>query len=628
MELTLSSRLKKAWNAFTNRDPTKYFDDSGTGYYYRPDRPMFTRGNERSIVTAVYNRIALDVAAIDFKHCRLDENGQYIEDINSGLNDCLNTEANIDQSGESFIQDLVMSMMDEGVVAVVPVDTTVDPTVTSSYEILSMRTGKIVEWKPNTVRVRLYNDRTGNKEEIVVPKRSVAIIENPLYAVMNEPNSTMQRLMRKLSLLDVTDEQTASGKLDLIIQLPYIIKSDARRQQAENRRKDIEMQLAGSKYGIAYTDGTEKITQLNRSVENNLMTQVEYLTNQLFAQLGITQEILNGTADEQTMLNYYNRSIKPIVSAIVNEFKRKFLSKTARTQGQSIKAFRNPFELVPVNNIAEIADKFTRNEIMTSNEIRQVIGLKPSNDPKADKLVNSNISQPEGQEEVPMDKSQNGMSEEEYLQQVSDLDNLDEQLDSLESELSHSDELKHYASQYYDPQKAHEYYMKNRELKRRKSTARLNEKGKNAAAYVKEQLDTEHKQKVQEHKDATDKQIEILRDKKKANVNSHKEQMQGKIDTLRAKLKSMSKADKESNKERIYSEIDSLREENSKERERLQEQFSTDTKNLRGVHKEEKSKLKDYYDEKYMQELDNLRSSSEFTKTSKRKKRKEVTTNG
>ena len=386
------NRLQHGWNAFLNRDPTTVYD-TGPGYYRRPDRIKLTRGNERTIMTSVFNRIALDVASVNFKHCKIDDDGRYIEDVKSGLNNCLNLEANIDQTSRAFIQDIVMSLLDEGSVAIVPVDTSLNPKITGSYDILSMRTAKILEWKPAHVKVKIYNDRTGLKEEVLLPKSMVAIIENPLYAVINEPNSTMKRLMRKLSLLDVTDEQTASGKLDLIIQLPYVIKTEARRQQAENRRKDIEMQLAGSKYGIAYTDGTERITQLNRSLENNLMSQIAYLTNQLFSQLGITQDILNGTADEQAMLNYYNRSVEPIVSAITDEFKRKFLTKTARSQMQSISAFRDPFKLVPVNNIAEIADKFTRNEILTSNEIRQIIGMKPADDPKADMLVNSNISQ-------------------------------------------------------------------------------------------------------------------------------------------------------------------------------------------------------------------------------------------
>lgn len=393
MEQSFGSRLKHAWNVFRSRDPTAESMDAGASYYNRPDRPRFTRGNERSITTSVLNRIALDASAIDILHVRLDKNGRFLEEINSGLNNCLKLSANTDQTGRAFKQDVVMSMLDEGCVAIVPTDTTMNPKVTDSYDIETMRVGKIIQWRPQHVQVRLYNEQTGKKEEIWLPKKMVAIVENPLYAVMNEPNSTMQRLIHKLGLLDITDEQTASGKLDLIIQLPYVIKTDARRQQAENRRKDIEMQLAGSKYGIAYTDGTEKITQLNRSLDNNLMKQVEYLTNQLYSQLGITQTILDGTADEKTMLNYYSRTIEPIVSAIADEMKRKFLTKTARTQNQSIEFFRNPFKLVPVNDIAEIADKFTRNEIMTSNEIRQIVGMKPSDDPKADELRNSNIAE-------------------------------------------------------------------------------------------------------------------------------------------------------------------------------------------------------------------------------------------
>ena len=401
MELTFSNRLKHAWNAFiNNRDPTYVYRDLGSSYARRPDRTRLTRGNERSIITSIVNRIALDVCAINIKHCKLDENERYIETVDSRLNSCLNLEANIDQTGRAFIQDVVVSMLDEGSVAIVPIDTTLDPKTTGSYDILSMRTGKILDWYPKHVKVKVYNDKTGNKEELLLPKDMVAIIENPLYSVMNEPNSTLQRLIRKLALLDVTDEKICSGKLDLIIQLPYIIKTDARRQQAEQRRKDIEMQLQGP-YGIAYTDGTERITQLNRPVENNLMKQVEYLTNTLYSQLGMTQTILDGTADEKTMLNYYNRTIEPIVSAIVDEIKRKFLTKTARSQKQTIMFFRDPFKLVPVNDIAEIADKFTRNEIMSKNEFRQIVGMKPSDDPKADQLINSNISQPNGQAPEP-----------------------------------------------------------------------------------------------------------------------------------------------------------------------------------------------------------------------------------
>lgn len=404
MEVTIGSRIKHAWNAFLNRDPTDYYRDSGFGSTYRPDRPRLSRGNEQSIVTSVYNRIALDAAAINVQHVRLDENNRFLHVIDSGLNGCLTVETNVDQTGRAFLQDVVMSMLDEGSVAIIPVDTTFNPEVTGSYDINSMRTGKIMEWYPNYIKVRVYNEKTGLKEDIRLPKNMVAIIENPLYAVINEPNSTMKRLVRKLNLLDVVDEQSSSGKLDLIIQLPYVIKTEVRRQQAENRRKDIEEQLAGSKYGIAYTDGTERITQLNRAVENNLMKQIEYLTSMLYSQLGITQSILDGTADEKTMLNYFNRTIEPILSAVVDEMKRKFLTKTARSQLQSISFFRDPFKLVPVTDISEIADKFTRNEIMSSNEIRQIIGMKPSDDPKADELRNKNLSKSKEENVNPSDE--------------------------------------------------------------------------------------------------------------------------------------------------------------------------------------------------------------------------------
>ena len=392
--MTLGSRLRHAWNTFLSRDPLSYRYSFGPSYSYRPDRPIFSRGNERSIVTSVYNRIALDVSSMTIQHVRLDENDRFKEVIESGLNNCLNLEANIDQTGRAFVQDIVMSMLDEGYVAIVPVDTTFNPKETGSFDISTMRTGKILEWYPQHVKVRVYNDRKGEKEDILVPKSTVAIVENPFYSVMNEPNSTMQRLIRKLNLLDAIDEQSGSGKLNLIIQLPYVIKTAARRQQAEERRKDIEEQLSGSKYGVAYTDGTEHVVQLNRPVDNNLMSQIEYLTSMLYSQLGLTQGIMDGSADEKTMQNYYTRTIEPILSAIVDEMKRKFLTKTARSQKQSILFFRDPFKLVPVGEIAEISDKMTRNEIMTSNEIRQKIGMKPSTDPKADELRNSNLSAP------------------------------------------------------------------------------------------------------------------------------------------------------------------------------------------------------------------------------------------
>ena len=391
----LGNRLQHAWNAFMNsRDPT-YDNYSGSSYTYRPDRPKLSRGNERSIVAAIENRIAIDVASLNVWHCKLDKNGMLEEILKSGLNNCLTTEANIDQTSRAFLFDTALSMLDEGVVAIVPQETTLNPKITGSYDINSMRTGKVIQWKPNHVQIRMYNEFTGEKEDIWLPKKVVAIVENPFYAVMNEPNSTLQRLIRKLNLLDVIDEQNGSAKLDLIIQLPYQVKSDLRKQHAEDRRKSIKDQLTNDQYGIAYVDSTEKITQLNRPVENNLMGQIEYLTRMLYSQLGITEGILDGTADEQTQLNYINRTVEPIISAIVDEMKRKFLTKTARSQGQTVVFYRDPFKLVPLNNVADIVDKFTRNEVMTSNEVRQKMGLMPSKDPKADELINSNIRQPD-----------------------------------------------------------------------------------------------------------------------------------------------------------------------------------------------------------------------------------------
>ena len=392
MELSFISRLKRGWNAFFNKDPTKPNISYGMGYSYRPDRMRFSRGNERSIVTSVYNRIAMDCAAIDIRHVILDENERFLEVVDSGLNNCLDVEANLDQTGRAFIQDAVQSMFDEGCVAMVPIDTDVSPEngEPGSFDVLTLRTGQVLQWYPKHVQLWVYNENTGQKERIVLPKRSVALVENPLFAVINEPNSTMQRLIRKLNLLDIVDERVSSGKLDLILQLPYVIHSPMKRQQAEERLSQIEQQLSGSRYGIAYTDGTERITQLNRPVENNLMAQVEYLTSMLYSQLGITQAIMDGTADEKTMLNYYNRTIEPILAALTGEMKRKFLTKNARSRHHSIEFFRDPFKLVPVADIAEIADKFTRNEIMSSNEIRQIVGMRPSDDPRADELRNKN----------------------------------------------------------------------------------------------------------------------------------------------------------------------------------------------------------------------------------------------
>ena len=397
------NRLQHGWNAFMNKDPTENYYFDGITYSYRPDRVRFSGGNEKTIVTSIYNRIAMDAASITIKHVRLDENERYVETIQSGLNECLNIEANIDQTGRAFLQDVFMSILDEGCIAIVPTVTSANPKFTNSYDILAMRTGKILEWRPDEVKVRLYNDSNGRREEIWLKKRYVGIVENPMYSVINERNSTMQRLIRKMNLIDAVDEQTSSGKLDMIIQLPYQVKSELRRQQADKRRKDLEEQLKDSRFGIGYVDATEKITQLNRPLENNLLKQIEYLTSILYGQLGITQTIMDGTADEKTMLNYYTRTIEPLVIAFVDELKRKFLTKTARSQLQSIAYFRNPFSLVPTNDLAELADKFTRNEIVTSNEFRQVIGMKPSDDPRADELRNSNLRYAE--EQMPMDRN-------------------------------------------------------------------------------------------------------------------------------------------------------------------------------------------------------------------------------
>lgn len=417
MELSIGSRLKHAWNAFTgNRDPTTRYWDIGPSYGIRPDRPRFTGGRERSMVTALFNRMAMDGAAISIQHVQLDKNGRFESVIKSGLNECLTLSANIDQTGRAFKQDIIMSMLDEGNIAIVPVDTTRDPNDTDSYDIESMRVGKIIEWYPAHVKVRVYNERTGKKEDLIMSKRTVAIVENPFFAVINEPNSTMQRLIRKLALLDAIDEQSGSGKLDLIIQLPYVVKTEARKKQAEDRRADIERQLSGSKYGIAYTDGTERITQLNRPVENNLMKQIEYLTNMLYGQLGITPSVMDGTADEATMLNYYTRNTEPILAAIVDAMKRTFLTKTARTQNKSIEFYQDRFKLVPADKLAESANAYTRNGILTPNEFRHIMGFKPSNDPKADQLVNSNVAQSEDNKLEPEPKAPETIKEGENSQ--------------------------------------------------------------------------------------------------------------------------------------------------------------------------------------------------------------------
>ena len=602
MEVTIGSRIKHAWNAFLNRDPTSYYRDIGVGYSYRPDRPRLTRGNERSIVTSVYNRIALDCASISIQHVRLDDSERFLEKISSGLNDCLNLSANIDQTGRAFLQDIVLSMLDEGCVAIVPVDTDDDPDITGSYKIESMRTGKIIEWFPSHVKVRVYNERTGLKEDIVVPKDTIAIIENPLYAVINEPNSTMQRLIRKLNLLDVVDEQSSSGKLDLIIQLPYVIKTEARRRQAEKRRVEIERQLAGSKYGIAYADGTERITQLNRSVENNLMKQIEYLTSMLYSQLGITQSILDGSADEKTMLNYYNRTIEPIIAAIVDELKRKFLTKTAGSQKQSILFFRDPFKLVPVADLSEIADKFTRNEIMTSNEIRQIIGMKPSDDPKADELKNSNISEAKsepsnGSYDVEPDESDAGADYDSIVNEL--LDGLEKEIDEIIGSYVSDDEED--IGEEAEDQKERIDEKKNTEIERL------------MAIEIPSGLSKEERAKrVAERNE----KIAKLRDDASEDKSKVSEQAKAEKEEVRTSASRK--------KKRITEDTKEERADNSanakSEREKVSAELKAAVTAAREAYKAAKENLDATYEDLYQQEFDKI--ASEYKAVKKRKRRK------
>lgn len=633
----IRSRAKRAWNVFFNKDPTFGNRSSFGGYSYRPDRVMLTRGNEQSIVTAVYNRIASDVSAITIKHVRTDSSGRYLSTIDSGLNKCLNLEANIDQTGRAFMLDAVMSMLDEGCVALFPIEIDEDSkNLEDIYAngILSMRTAKIVEWFPDHVRLRAYNELNGQKEERIVPKNFVAIIENPFYAVMNEPNSTMQRLIRKINLLDVIDEQSSSGKLDLIIQLPYDVKSSTKDELAKRRIQSIEDQLIHSKYGIAYTGVTEHVIQLNRAVENNLMSQIEYLTNMLFSQLGITQALLDGTADETTMINYNNRIVEPIVAAIVDEMSRKFISKTARTQRQTIMFFVNPFKLVPVSQLAEAADKLTRNEIMTSNEMRQIIGLPPSSDPRADELRNKNLnkSNDEKSSDVPVFNTDNTgnlaqpITQSDYEAALASLDEIDNDLDDLEHDIN--GEVTHYAGEYYDPVKAHEYYEQHKKLKGRKSTSGLNDEGREAAKYVKDSLDAERKKIVEAHKTLTDSKVQNNSDsissdrgQMKKQIEAYKTQMKSEISSLQTYLKNLNSGEKKAQKEAIQHKISLLRENNSEKREQLKAAFSSESTRLREQntalkkeHQAVRASLKTKYDQKYEDELEKIRSDSSFTK--------------
>lgn len=610
-----------------NRSPTQTnYLSIGPGSSYRPDRTSIHRSSARTIMNAIFTRIAVDVSSVDILHVRTDDNGRYMETIDSPLNNCLTVEANIDQTGRAFVLDAVMSMLDEGHVALTPIDTDTDPTK-GTFDVYTMRVGKVTQWYPSDVEVDVYNDQTGRREKVTVPKTSVAIIENPFYSVMNEPNSTLRRLVRKLDLLDMIDERNSSPKLDLIIQLPYATKSTLRKDQAAERLATLEQQLAGSKYGIGYIDGTEHITQLNRPVENNLQARVEYLTNLLYSQLGFTQAILDGTADEKTMLNYQSRVIEVILLAFAESMRRVFLTKTARTQHQTIMFFQDPFKLVPVSQIAEIADKMTRNEIMTSNEIRQILGMKPSSDPRADELRNKNLNQSaadaalsyEMVEENEDDETVDGMTEAEIREALADLDDFDQQLDDLEEYVNEDNELRHYASPYYDPVKAHEYYEAHKKLKGRTSLSGLNEKGREAARYVKNELTTERKQKVSAHKEQTNSRIEQKRNETKSARERFKTQMQSKIDRLKRSLEGLSREAKAELRGQVNDEIKSLREENRKEREELSMALRSFTAGARSEHKTESNKLREEYNSKYIDELDRMKNDPEFKAVKKGK---------
>ena len=645
-------RLSHAWNAFKGNDAYNDYKVEGPAYNYRPDRPKVLYGRDKSIVTSILNRMSVDCSAINIVHARVDDNNNYVETIESKLNNCLKLDANSDQIGKAFMQDVVMSMFTEGVVAIVPTDTTLNPKVTGSYDVESLRTAKVVTWYPKDVKVRIYNEKTAQKEEITLPKKMVAIVENPFYAVMNEPNSVLKRLLRILNNLDIINEQNASGKIDLIIQLPYLVQSPKRKEQAEARRSELEKQLAGSKYGVAYTDGTERITQLNRSLENNYMSQVEYFTNLLFSQLGISKTVFEGTASEEEILNYYNRTINPIMSAIADEMSRKFLTKTARTQGQYIWYFRDPFDLIPVNKLSEMADTFIRNEILTKNEVRGLLGFKPSDDPSADQLQNPNLYpteeiQNEGEEEM--------LSPEETADlqgQIDSLDDYDEQLDELENQLSQSaltaddfisygiykkydevlnhagieademseenlnDYLSHYASPYYDPVYAHEYYEKHKKLKGRNT---LNEEGQKIADAVTQKINAERDQKISESKNRTSnsllsaqntrqnaidsssntmsRNIEARKAATQTSIDNHKAQMDNQISQLQDELKEWGASGKKGKTKEIRNKIARLREQNNAAKEKLQNDLSEYSYSERSEHANRSNQAKSEYSE-------------------------------
>lgn len=627
--MSFLSRLSHAWDAFKYGDPRKRYD-YGNGYSLRPDTYLLNFTSERTFIASIYNRIAVDVSSVDFRHVRVDGNGQYIETIKSSLNECLSLSANLDQTGRAFIQDVVLSMIDEGNVAIMPVTGELNTEGLYITEVKSLRVAQILEWYPRHVKLRAYNDVTGQKQETVMPKSLVAIVENPFYSAMNGPNTILKRIVRKLNYLDDFDAKSSADKLNMIIQLPYVVKTEERRRQAEKRLTDIQTQLDTSKFGIAYTDGTEKIVQLNRPVENTLLSQIEYFVKLLYSQLGITDAILNGTASEEEMLNYYTRLIEPIATAIAEALKRTFLTKTARTQGQSIMFFRDPFKLVTVNQLAQSADVLSRNEIMSANEFRSILGYKPSDNPRSYELSNKNMPRYDKGYE-----SEEDFTESDYQQAFKDLDEIDENLDNLEASL----DLEHYASPYYDPVKAHEYYMRTRELKGRKSTARLNDTGKAAARYVKDRLTEERKSKQQEVSDETKEaiadvsaeassQISSARERKKQQIENHKAAMNAKIDSLRASLKGLSGNDKKAKSAEVQGEIATLREQNKAQRELLTQEYSEyaasvreerkeSVSNLRATSRDKRAGIKTEYDEKYIQELEKIRSDPSMIKSTK-----------
>lgn len=627
--VAFSDRLIHAWNAFV-RSPEKFTPSVGYAYGMKPDRRFLTRGNDRSIISALYNRIAIDVSMVDIRHCRIDKaTRQYLETIDSGLNECLNISANVDQSGRAFIQDAVMTMFDDGVAALVPVDTNLNPQLTNSFDILSMRVGRVLEWYPRAVKLSVYNDReySGQRQEIIMPKDKVAIVENPLYQIMNEPNSTLQRLIRKLNLLDNIDEQSSSGKLDLIVQLPYVIKTEERRRQAEKRRQDLEDQLASSQYGVAYTDGTEKVTQLNRTIENHMLAQVKYLTDQLYGQLGVSENLINGTATPQEILNYNNRTVEPIIKAICDALSRTFLTKTARTQGQTVMFFRDPFRLVPLTDLANIAAAFTSNEIMSSNEFRSILGYARSDEPNADQLRNANIN-PLGTNVTDTNQQSDQPTDDGDLSNT--LDDQSSQLDDLESRLQsfqQSDQsvsaLEHYASPYYDPVKAHEYYMRTRQLKGRQSTGGLNTQGKEALTQVKANLKAERDARLKKAKAKRDTTLEKSQSETEQKIAQNATKMQSEIQSLYAELDGLSGLNKASLARKIkeiQSKIASLRQENSKAKAELTAANRMTSQSARSEYASESKSARADYTSKVKSETAKITGESSFQKPKKTKK--------